>query len=150
MIRLGLMISLKHRQTRRIYLAFEFEKDAPRRATFISQSRLYCQYYIKDLSLPSAVHDSRWQREALKRIKASDVVIIILGPDTHNAPGVHDELSIAGQARCPVVQLMPQKQRYGLVGRHVPVCVYRWVRINEMLNDPSAYGVKNSENQPTH
>ena len=57
------------REVRRVYLSFEFEKDAHRWTTFISQASRYCQFHIDDLSLPSAIHDSRWQREALKRIR---------------------------------------------------------------------------------
>lgn len=130
---------MRPKQTRRVYLAFEFEKDAHRRAAFVSQAQHYCEFHLEDLSLPSALHDSHWQREAFERIRVSDVVIVILGLDTHNAPGVHDEMSLAGQAKRPVVQLMPQSRNYGLVSRKIPVCANRWTRINEMLDNPRAY-----------
>jgi hypothetical protein len=121
---------MKYRQVRRVYLAFEFEKDSHRHSNFV----------IEDVSLPSAVHDLAWQRVALERIRVSDVVIVLLGQDTHNAPGVHDELALAGQARRPVVQLVPQHRRYGLISRQAPVCVFRWTLINQMLDDPKAFG----------
>lgn len=128
------------RRTRcRVYLAFEFKKDAHRRTTFLSQANAYCDFRIEDLSLSSAVHDSRWQREALKRIQSADVVIVLLGPDTYNAPGVLDELSLAGQVSRPVVQLKAQRRQYGLVSHHIPVCSYKWKRINEMMRDPEAF-----------
>ena len=66
-------------------------------------------------SLPSSTNlcqapstTNRWRQTAKERIRSSHVVIVLLGPDTHNAPGVKDELSLAGEVRCPVVQLMPQ------------------------------------------
>ena len=130
---------MRQREVRRVYLAFEFEKDSQRRATFISQAQRHCDFRVEDLSLPSAVHDSSWQREALERIRSSDLVMFLLGPDTHNAPGVHDELSLAGLARRPVVQLKPRSREYGFVSQKVPVCSYKWRRINEMLRDPKAF-----------
>ena len=87
---------------RRVFLSFEFERDAGRRGTFIGQAKEHCEFAIVDKSLPSAQHDERWRRLAKQRIRASQVVIVLLGPDTHNAPGVKDELSLAGEVRCPV------------------------------------------------
>ena len=72
-------------------------------------------------------------------MKDSDVVIVLLGPDTHNAPGVKDELSLAGEVGCPVVQLMPQSRNYGLVAQHGTVCEYKWTRINQMLLTPKSF-----------
>ena len=127
------------KQRRSVFLSFEFERDAGRRAAFVGQARVDCEFAIVDKSLPSAQHDERWRREARERIEASDVVIVLLGPDTYNAPGVKDELSLAGEVRCPVVQLMPRNRGYGLVARNAAVCEYRWATINQMLRDPRAF-----------
>ena len=72
-------------------------------------------------------------------MKVSDVVIVLLGPDTQNAPGVKDELSLAGEVGCPVVQLMPQGQNYGLVAKNGTVCKYRWKDVNQMLREPRTF-----------
>ena len=79
-------------------------------------------------------------------MKVSDVVIVLLGTDTHNAPGVKDELSLAGEVSCPIVQLMPQGQNYGLVGKSRAVCGYKWTAINQMLRDPGTFA-KSSANR---
>ena len=127
------------KQGRSVFLSFEFERDAGRRSAFVGQARVDCEFAIVDKSLPSAQHDDRWRREARERIAASDVVIVLLGPDTYNAPGVKDELSLAGEVRCPVVQLIPRNRNYGLVARNGAVCEYRWATINQMLQDPRAF-----------
>ena len=127
------------RPKRSVYLAFEFEKDAQRRRTFLSQAEQRSHDSIDDRSLPAAVHDASWQREARRRMLPVQVVIVLLGPDTHNAPGVLDELSVAGQLEKPVVQLMPRRRTYGLLTQHAPVCPYRWVQINAMLQDPRTF-----------
>lgn len=125
--------------SRSVYLAFEFDRDAHRREAFIAQAARDCDFTLIDRSIPAAVHDERWRREASQRIRSSDVVIVLLGRDTHNASGVQDELNLARQWECPVVQLMPQHRRYGLVSDDIPVCRYQWSRINEMLRNPGAF-----------
>ena len=128
------------KKRRLVFLSFEFERDAERRRTFIGQAKEHCEFAIVDKSLPSAQHDERWRQEARESIRASQVVIVLLGPDTHNAPGVKDELSLAGEVRCPVVQLMPQDKSYGLVAKNGAVCEYKWDTINRMLQNPKAFG----------
>ena len=122
-----------------VFLSFEFEKDAGRRGTFIGLARKHCEFAIIDKSLPSAQHDENWRQTAKERIRSSHVVIVLLGPDTHNAPGVKDELSLAGEVRCPVVQLMPQEKSYGLVAKNGAVCEYKWDTINRMLRNPRSF-----------
>ena len=124
---------------RPVFLSFEFERDAGRRGTFIGQAKEHCEFAIIDKSLPCAQHDQKWRQKAKERIGASHVVIVLLGPDTHDAPGVKDELSLAGEVRCPVVQSMPGDKNYGLVARNGAVCDYKWGTINRMLRDPKAY-----------
>lgn len=124
---------------RLVFLSFEFQKDADRRGTFIGLAKKHCQFAIIDKSLPSAQHDEKWRQTAKERIRSSHVVVVLLGPDTHNAPGVKDELSLAGEVGCPVVQLMPQDKNYGLVAKNGAVCEYKWDTINRMLRDPKTF-----------
>lgn len=131
--------SSSSKQSRPVFLSFEFEKDAGRRGTFLGDAKVNCEFAIIDKSLPRARHDEQWRREAQVRIEASSVVIVLLGPDTHTAPGVKDELSLAGGVHCPVVQLMPQKKNYGLVAKSGAVCEYKWKTINRMLRNPRAF-----------
>ena len=129
----------KAKERRPVFLSFEFEKDAARRGAFIGQAKELCEFAIVDQSLPSAQHDDKWRQLAKQRISESQVLIVLLGPDTHNAPGVKDELSLAGEVRCPVVQLMPQDKNYGLVAKQGAVCNYKWTSINRMLRNPKSF-----------
>jgi hypothetical protein len=130
---------MNSRDVRRVYLAFEFERDAQRRTNFIQQSLLFCDFFLEDLSLPSSLHDSHWQREAQRRIQRIHVLIVLLGRDTHTSHGVHDEVSLAGQVRCPIVQLIPQHRQYGTISDRLPSLPYRWQRLNEMLRSPREF-----------
>lgn len=132
------MAKRKNRQ-RSIYLAFEFHKDKQRCHTFMGQARQHCQFKLKDWSLPEAEPTEEWRRRARPRIRKSDVLIVLLGPDTHNANGVLDELGLAGGVKCPIVQLMPQKRKYGLVSEQQAVMRYKWKNLNKLLADPKSY-----------
>lgn len=129
----------KPKESRSVFLSFEFHKDANRRSAFIGQAWRHCEFVLTDKSLPDAEHDNKWRQEAKKRMEASDVVIVLLGSDAQNAPGVKDELSLAGEVGCPVIQLMPQGCNYGLVAKNGAVCEYKWARINQMLRKPKAF-----------
>ena len=131
------------REGRSVYLAFEFDRDAHRRKAFIDQAERRCDFPLDDRSMPAAAHSERWRREASQRIRASDVVIVLLGRDTHDARGVQDELNLARQWDRPIVQLQPQGRNYGRVSEDIPVCRYRWDRINEMLRNPRAFAGSN-------
>ena len=120
-------------------MSFEFGRDAGKRKDFLHQAGLHSDFALKDKSLPAAEHDDNWRKEVKKRMKDSDVVIVLLGPDTQNAPGVLDELSLAGEVERPVVQLMPQRQNYGLAGKYRAVCEYKWTLVDQMLRDPAAF-----------
>lgn len=114
---------------RRTYISFDFTRDHWRWKTFIHQAHDYCGFKIEDISLPQAVHNESWQREALQRIRTADVMIVLLGPDTHSTNGVKDEMGLAGQCNCPVWQIQPQKRAYHPVGKRADVVVYRWKEI---------------------
>ncbi len=63
-------------EIRRVFLDFEFEKDAQRRDTFLSQAEQHCDFRLIDMSLPAAVHDTRWQLEAQRRIQSSAIIYL--------------------------------------------------------------------------
>ena len=129
----------KRKESRRVFLSFEFTRDGSRRGTFISDAKQQCDFALIDKSLPAPEHSNEWRQEVKERMKTCHVVIVLLGSDTYNAPGVKDELSLAGQVGCPVVQLMPQGQNYGLVAKNGAVCTYKWTMVNKMLKDPKAF-----------
>ena len=129
----------KSEASRSVFLSFEFERDAGKRKDFLHQAGLHSDFALRDKSLPAAEHDDKWRKEVKERMKDSDLVIVLLGPDTQNAPGVLDELSLAGEVERPVIQLMPQRQNYGLAGKYRAFCKYKWILVNQMLRDPAAF-----------
>ena len=68
-------------------------------------------------------------------IRECDVVIVLIGQDTHNAPGVRTEVDMARSLKKPVFQIRPQKRPYtgvAVLGGPIP---WKWNRINRELNN---------------
>lgn len=74
----------------KVFLSFEFDRDKELQPNFYAQAKKHSCYEIENYSLEetSRPNDNSWLREAETQIALSDIVIVVLGQDTHNAPGV--------------------------------------------------------------
>lgn len=55
---------------------------------------------------------ANWEREAARRIKRSDIVIVLVGFKTHRASGVRKEVAIARELDKPIVQIIGYKNSH--------------------------------------
>ena len=120
--------------TLRIFVSFEFDKDNDLKNNFYEQAKNLTHHHVENSSLNESYPDQHWQQKARKAIEKCDVVIVLIGQDTHNAPGVETELEIASQLRKPIFQVRPQQRTYTGVqslGKPIP---WLWKRINEKLD----------------
>lgn len=120
--------------TLRIFVSFEFDKDNDLKNNFFEQSKNETNHRVVNNSLNESYPDRHWQQKARKAIEECDVVIVLIGEDTHNAPGVETELRIARKLKKPIFQVRPQQRTYTGVqslGEPIP---WRWKRINEELD----------------
>ena len=92
----------------RIFLSFEFDKDNHLRRNFYALAKENSSYRVEDHSLKEDYPTDQWLDKARKKIRQCDIVIVLVGQDTHNAPGVEKELTIANQLGKPVFQIRPQ------------------------------------------
>ena len=84
----------------KVFVSFDYDTDRDLYGNLVEQAkRGDSAVRIIDQSLPSAVHDEDWKREARKRIRRADVVIFICGVNTHSAKGVEAEMSITQSER---------------------------------------------------
>ena len=121
--------------TLNIFVSFEFDKDRDLRDSFYEQAKLQTQHFVRNCSLREAYPTEEWKQEAREAIRACDVVIVLIGEDTHNAPGVRTEVDMARSFGKPTFQVRPQKRPYtGLasIGDLIP---WKWQRINRRLDD---------------
>jgi MTH538 TIR-like domain (DUF1863). len=75
--------------------------------------------------MKEAAPEEYWEKEAERRISRSDMVIVMVGPKTHNAPGVLKEVRIMRKLDKPIYQIIGYKD-----GNYKPVPdagrLYRW------------------------
>ena len=118
-----------------IFVSFEFGKDRDLRDSFYKQARLQTQHRVRNCSLREAYPTEEWKREAREAIRECDVVVVLIGEDTHNASGVRTEVDMARSFQKPTFQIRPQKRPYtGVAGIGDPI-PWKWKRINEVLNE---------------
>lgn len=122
----------------KVFLSFEFEKDQGHYRRFRAEVKHGDSCHeIEDCSLnePYKLHDNEWLKKAHERISGSDIVIVVIGEDTHNAPGVKKEMTITNQQYKPRFQIRPKGSTGGTVdgaGDEIP---WKWKRIDARISE---------------
>ena len=117
-----------------IFVSFEFDKDNDLRGSFYAQAKEKIPHWVFNRSLKEAYPSDAWKKKARKAIEACDVVIVLIGPDTHNAQGVIVETDMARSLCKPVIQIRPQDRPYkGLTRLSEPID-WNWETINAKLD----------------
>ena len=121
----------------KVFVSFEFDRDNPLQRNFYAESAKHSCHEIENYSLkePYKPHNDRaWLKKARHLISQSDIVIVVTGQDTHNAPGVEKEVTIANQQRKPIFQIRPQSRTSGAVrgaGDEIP---WDWKQIDAKIS----------------
>ena len=119
----------------KIFVSFEFDNDKDLKNNFFQQAKNNTPHRVRNSSLNEAYPTQEWKNKARAAIRECDVVIILVGQDTHNAPGVKTEVEIAHQLRKPVFQVVPKGRTYtGVPNVDTPIRWY-WNRINRKLEE---------------
>ena len=118
----------------RIFLSFEFDKDDHLRRDFYAQARENSSHRVKNYSLREDYPNEEWLDEARENIRQCDIVIVLVGQDTHNAPGVEKEVTVANQLGKPVFQIRPQGKTWGKVRGAGELIPWKWEKINKMID----------------
>ena len=96
---------------KRAFISFDYDHDARLKDLLVGQARYSdSPFEIADWSIKTA--SPTWRSEARRRIRASDVVIVLCGEYTRTADGVATELSIAKEEGIPYFLLEGYKSRY--------------------------------------
>lgn len=117
-----------------IFVSFEFDRDNDLKNNFYKQAEEKTRHRIRNCSLNEAHPDESWRRTAWAAIQECDVVVVLIGRDTHNAQGVIVETDMARSLNKPIIQIRPQGRPYqGLTRLGGPIS-WRWSRINGELD----------------
>lgn len=116
-----------------IFVSFEFDKDIDLKNSFYGQAKSESHHKLRNCSLNEAYPDRSWQDRARAAIAGCDVVIVLIGEDTHNAPGIKVETDIGQRLKKPIIQIRPQNRPYrGIAGLGDPI-PWKWKTINAKL-----------------
>ncbi len=92
---------------KKVFVSFDFDNDKVLKDFIIGQSKLPdSPFEVADWSMKEAAPQRSWEDEARARINRSDVVIVMVGGNTHRAPGVLKEVSMAQEANKPIYQII--------------------------------------------
>ena len=119
----------------KIFVSSEFDKDSDLKNNFFRQAEEGTPHRILNSSLNEAYPDQEWKDKARSAIRGCDIVIVLVGQDTHNAPGVKTEVEIALRLKKPVLQVVPQGRSYTGVPDLDQSIPWRWKRINQKINE---------------
>ena len=122
----------------RIFVTFEFDKDGDLKNNFFEQAERLSPHRVVNCSLNEAYPDQQWKNRARSAIRQSDVVIVLVGPDTHNAAGVKTEVNMAKELGKPVFQVVPHGRPYKGVPYLDATIRWKWARINAKIEELSA------------
>ena len=119
----------------KIFVSFEFDKDSDLKNNFFQQAKEGTPHRILNSSLNEAYPDQEWKDKARSAIRGCDIVIVLVGQDTHNAPGVKTEIEIARRLKKPVLQVVPQGLSYTGVPDLDQSIPWRCKRINQKIDE---------------
>jgi hypothetical protein len=88
----------------RVFISFDYDHDSDLRVMLSGQGkRKGAPFAIADWSIKE--ESKSWRADARRRIRLSDIVIVICGHRTYQAVGVTTEVSIAREEGVPVYLL---------------------------------------------
>lgn len=109
-----------------VFVSFDFDNDKTLKDFIIGQSKNSdSPFDVIDHSLKEAAPQANWEAKARTAIKRSDIVLVMVGPNTYRASGVLKEVAMARQEGKPIVQIIGYKD-----GNYTAVPnaghLYRW------------------------
>lgn len=123
---LGSKLFEGERMTKKVFVSFDFDNDRQLKEFIIGQSKnADSPFEISDHSLKEAKPEKDWEKSAHRMIARSDIVLVMVGPETHRATGVLKEVAMAREIGVPIVQVIGYRN-----GDYTPVPnagrLYRW------------------------
>lgn len=120
---------------KRVFVSFDFDNDKTLKDFIIGQARNPdSPFEVIDTSLKEAQPMKTWEDKARVAIQRSDIVLVMVGPSTHKAPGVLKEVKMAREERIPIVQVIGYKDgNYIAVPDAGRVYAWNWDNLKKLL-----------------
>ena len=116
----------------KVFASYDYEHDSDMKSNLIAESKKPdSPFSINDLSLQEKEPD--WQQKARAAIERSDVVVVLLGDNTHQASGVRREIKMARQIGKRRFQLRKQGHNPKPLEGAGDVVAWRWKNLKKYL-----------------
>lgn len=118
-----------------VFVSFDFDNDKPLKEFIIGQSKNSdSPFEVADWSMKEAEPQRNWEDEAESRIKRSDLVLVMVGPETNKAPGVLKEVEMARRNNIRIVQVIGYKDgNYTAVPNAGRLYSWNWDNLKKLL-----------------
>ena len=118
-----------------VFVSFDFDNDKPLKEFLVGQSKNSdSPFEVADWSMKEAAPQRNWEDEAESRIKRSDLVLVMVGPETHKAPGVLKEVEMARRNNIRIVQVIGYKDgNYTAVPNAGQLYSWNWDNLKKLL-----------------
>jgi hypothetical protein len=120
---------------KKVFVSFDFDNDKILKEFLIGQSKLDdSPFVVIDGSLKEAAPEKDWEDKAKAKIKACDIVIVMVGPKTHKASGVIKEVIMANDLKKKIIQLIGYKDGdYTRVENAGTLYKWNWDNLKKLL-----------------
>lgn len=120
----------------RVFVSFDFDNDLALKHFVIGQAKLPdSPFEVIDHSLREAAPEHDWERKANAAICRSDIVLVMVGAETHKAHGVLKEVAMARKAGVRIVQIIGYKGRkYTPVPDAGRLYAWNWTNLKKQLS----------------
>jgi MTH538 TIR-like domain (DUF1863) len=119
-----------------VFVSFDFDNDKVLKDFIIGQSKHSdSPFEVIDHSLKEAAPERDWAAKARRAIRRSEIVLVMVGPETHKAPGVLKEVSMAREEDKKIVQVIGYKDgNYKAVPDAGRLYAWSWANLKTLLS----------------
>lgn len=120
---------------KKVFVSFDFDNDRVLKDFIVGQARLAdSPFEVIDHSLKEAAPERDWPLKARAAIKRSDLVLVMVGRQTHRAQGVLREVAMAREEGVPIVQIIGYKDgEYTAVPNAGRLYAWNWDNLKRLL-----------------
>ena len=118
----------------KVFVSFDFDNDHDLKGSLVAQAEnASSPFDLIDFSLKESLPQPLWLSRAQSAIARCDVFVVVLGLNTHQAPGVLKEVQIAKGLRKRRFQLKSQGTNPTPVRDGGPIVNWTWSKLKMML-----------------